>query len=97
MDEETPRVDFPALHQAFVKLGQAVAVSDLQAVEAATAVLLAFVARGPQPALAEAVAGQRALIEKIDGLSADVALTLASRLRAYDFAIAAWRDTEKGV
>jgi hypothetical protein len=36
----------------------------------------------------------RAALEQIDLASADVAELLASRLRAYDMAIAAWREAE---
>ena len=80
-----------ALREAFVQLGRAIAVSDLNAVETTTEALRGFLAR-MQDISPDGL--DRAALEQIDLASADVADLLASRLRAYDMAIAAWREAE---
>ena len=80
-----------ALREAFAQLGRAIAVSDLNAVETTTEALRGFLAR-MQDISPDGL--DRAALEQIDLASADVADLLASRLRAYDMAIAAWREAE---
>ena len=83
--------DLLALREAFAQLGRAIAVSDLENIEATTGALRGFLAR-----MQDVAPGglDKAMIEEIDLASADVATLLASRLRAYDMAIAAWREAE---
>ena len=83
--------EFLALREAFAQLGRAIAVSDLENIEASTEALRGFMTR-MQDVTPEGV--DRAALEQIDLASADVAELLASRLRAYDMAIAAWREAE---
>lgn len=83
--------EFLALREAFAQLGRAIAVSDLDNIEASTEALRGFIAR-MQDVSPEGL--DRAALEQIDLASADVAELLASRLRAYDLAIAAWREAE---
>ena len=83
--------EFLALREAFAQLGRAIAVSDLEHIEASTEALRGFMAR-MQDVSPEGL--DRAALEQIDLASADVAELLASRLRAYDMAIAAWREAE---
>lgn len=80
-----------ALREAFAQLGRAIAVSDLDNIEASTEALRAFLDR-MQDVSPEAL--DRTTLEQLDLASAGVADLLASRLRAYDMAIAAWRETE---
>ena len=80
-----------ALREAFAQLGRAIAVSDLENIEASTEALRGFLAR-MQDVSPEGL--DRSTLEQLDLASADVADLLASRLRAYDMAIAAWRETE---
>jgi len=83
--------EFLALREAFAQLGRAIAVSDLENIEASTEALRGVMTR-MQDVTPEGV--DRAALEQIDLASADVAELLASRLRAYDMAIAAWREAE---
>ena len=83
--------EFLALREAFAQLSQAIAVSDLENIEASTEALRSFMAR-MQDVTPEGL--DRAALEQIDLASANVAELLASRLRAYDMAIAAWREAE---
>ena len=83
--------EFLALREAFAQLGRAIAVSDLENIEASTEALRGFMAR-MQDVAPEGL--DRAALEQIDLASANVAELLASRLRAYDMAIAAWREAE---
>lgn len=83
--------EFLALREAFAQLGRAIAVSDLDNIEASTEALRGFIAR-MQDVAPEGL--DRAALEQIDLASADVAELLSSRLRAYDLAIAAWREAE---
>lgn len=83
--------EFLALREAFAQLGRAIAVSDLDNIEASTEALRGFMAR-MQDVAPEGL--DRAALEQIDLASADVAELLSSRLRAYDLAIAAWREAE---
>jgi hypothetical protein len=83
--------EFLALREAFAQLGRAIAVSDLDNIEASTEALRGFIAR-MQDVSPDGL--DRAALEQIDLASADVAELLASRLRAYDLAIAAWREAE---
>ena len=83
--------EFLALREAFAQLSQAIAVSDLDNIEASTEALRGFMSR-MQDVTPEGL--DRAALEQIDLASANVAELLASRLRAYDMAIAAWREAE---
>jgi len=83
--------EFLALREAFAQLRRAIAVSDLENIEASTEALRGFMAR-MQDVAPEGL--DRAALEQIDLASANVAELLASRLRAYDMAIAAWREAE---
>jgi hypothetical protein len=83
--------EFLALREAFAQLSRAIAVSDLENIEASTEALRGFMTR-MRDVTPEGV--DRAELEQIDLASADVAELLASRLRAYDMAIAAWREAE---
>ena len=83
--------EFLALREAFAQLSRAIAVSDLENIEASTEALRGFMTR-MRDVTPEGV--DRAALEQIDLASADVAELLASRLRAYDMAIAAWREAE---
>ena len=83
--------DFLSLREAFAQLSQAIAVSDLENIEASTKALRGFMTR-MQDVTTEGL--DRAALEQIDLASANVAELLASRLRAYDMAIAAWREAE---
>jgi len=83
--------DFLSLRVAFAQLSQAIAVSDLENIEASTKALRGFMTR-MQDVTPEGL--DRAALEQIDLASANVAELLASRLRAYDMAIAAWREAE---
>ncbi len=87
----TPLIDVLALREAFAQLGRAVAVSDLENIEASTDALRGFLTR-MQDAPPEGI--DQTTLDEIDLASADVAAKLASRLRAYDMAIAAWREAE---
>lgn len=91
MASESNMSEFLALREAFAQLGRAIAVSDLENIEASTEALRGFLAR-----MQDVSPGglDRAALEQIDLASADVADLLASRLRAYDMAIAAWREAE---
>lgn len=92
MTSVQPSSDLLALREVFSQLGRALAVSDLSGVEASTEALRRFLAK-EGPAQRENV--DQALVKELDLASADVAALLASRLRAYDSAIAAWREAEE--
>ena len=91
MASESNMSEFLALREAFAQLGRAIAVSDLENIEASTEALRGFLARMQDVSPGDL---DRAALEQIDLASADVADLLASRLRAYDMAIAAWREAE---
>ena len=92
MASEKSASEFLALREVFAQLGRAIAVSDLPAVEASTEALRRFIAETGET-FPEGL--DRSLVEDLDMASADVAALLASRLRAYDSAIAAWREAEE--
>lgn len=92
MASEMTASDVLALRKVFAQLGQAIAVSDLPTVEASTAALRQFIAKAGTT-LPDGL--DRSLIEDLDLASANVAALLASRLRAYDSAISAWREAEE--
>ena len=91
MASESNMSEFLALREAFAQLGRAIAVSDLENIEASTEALRGFLARMQDVSPGDL---DQAALEQIDLASADVADLLASRLRAYDMAIAAWREAE---
>lgn len=90
MSHTINKTDLLALREVFAQLGEAIAVSDLATIEASTEALRGFVTQSDAHFLPE----HRGLIEDIDLISEDVAHSLASRLRAYDLAITAWREAE---
>ena len=88
--------DLLALRDAVTQLGRAIAVGDLALVEASTAQIKLLIDR----ANAEAPLtrdSQLALIEALDASSQEIQAVLESRLRAFDIAIAAWRDPDPGL
>ncbi len=90
MSPEMHQPDLLALREVFAQLGQAIAVSDLPALEASTEALRDYLARGASGFPEK----DRALVAELDRMSEELAHALASRLRAYDLAITAWRETE---
>ena len=82
-----------ALRDAVAQLGRALAVSDLAAVEASTAQIKGLV-EGDGAFAADR--SQLPLIQKVDASTQEIATLLASRLRAFDIAIAAWREPDAG-
>ena len=84
-----------ALRDAVTQLGRAIAVADLVAVETSTAQFKSLMDR--QGADARMVGrNQLPLVEAADASSQEIAAVLASRLRAFDIAIAAWRAPDSG-
>lgn len=82
-----------ALRDAVAQLGRAIAVSDLAGVEASTAQIKGLVERD---GAFSADRSQLPLIEEVDASTQEIATLLASRLRAFDIAIAAWREPDPG-
>jgi hypothetical protein len=91
--ESAPAQVLERLYSGFVTLRRAVSNNDLEAIEASTAGLRACLEQLPGPA--DLSAQQRALIVEVETLSADVADMLASRLRAIDMTIGAWRKAQE--
>lgn len=87
--------DLLALRDAVAQLGRAIAVSDLASVERATVAIQGLMDRNitTDPAIA---ASQKALLEEVFASSEALEALLASRLRAFDIAIAAWREPDPG-
>lgn len=96
MTEPFQDSDLLALRDAVTQLGRAIAVGDLAAVESCTAQIKLLIeqANTLSPLTRE---GQLALIQALDASSQDIEAVLASRLRAFDIAIAAWRDPDPGL
>jgi hypothetical protein len=88
--------DLLTLRDAVTQLGRAIAVSDLALVESSTAQIKLLVDRANAGG-ETARASQRALIEELEAASQEIETLLASRLRAFDIAIAAWRATDPGL
>jgi len=83
-----------ALRDAVAQLGRAIAVADLAAVETSTAQIKSLMDR--KGVDAKVGRGQLPLVEALDGSSQELAAVLASRLRAFEIAIAAWRAPDPG-
>ena len=83
------------LRDAFRKLEEAVMASNLAAVDSAVSNLRGLMDRFQDitPAVLER---DVALIRQIDALGEHTSAVLASRLRAFDLAIAAWQDPVPG-
>jgi len=84
-----------ALRDAFRKLEDAISVSNLASVESATNHLRELMARvglGDPTVLERDVA----LVRAVDASSEDLAALLASRLRAFKLALAAWQSPDPG-
>ncbi len=96
MTQTSLEEDLLSLREAVTQLGRAIAVSDLALVESATAQIKALVERANASG-GEARESQRALIQELEGASQEIETLLASRLRAFDIAIAAWRTPEPGL
>ena len=91
---QTPQeADLLSLRDAVTQLGRAIAVSDLAVVEASTAQIKLLIERA---SAASSVDRERqlAIVKELDATSQDIETLLASRLRAFDMAIAAWRDPD---
>ena len=88
--------DLLALRDAVTQLGRAIVVGDLALVEACTAQIKLLIeqANTLAPLTRES---QLALIQALDASSQEIEAVLASRLRAFDIAIAAWRDPDPGL
>lgn len=88
--------DLLALRDAVTQLGRAIAVGDLALVEASTAQIKLLIdqANADAPLTRDS---QLALIQALDASSQEIEAVLASRLRAFDIAIAAWRDPDPGL
>ena len=88
--------DLLALRDAVTQLGRAIAVGDLALVEASTAQIKLLIdqSNAEAPLTRDS---QLALIEALDASSQEIEAVLASRLRAFDIAIAAWRDPDPGL
>jgi len=84
------------LRDAVTQLGRAIAVGDLALVEASTAQIKLLIdqANAEAPLTRDS---QLALIEALDASSQEIQAVLESRLRAFDIAIAAWRDPDPGL
>ena len=88
--------DLLALRDAVTQLGRAIAVGDLALVEASTAQIKLLIdqANAEAPLTRDS---QLALIEALDASSQEIQAVIESRLRAFDIAIAAWRDPDPGL
>ena len=88
--------DLLALRDAVTQLGRAIVVGDLALVETCTAQIKLLIeqANTLAPLTRES---QLALIKALDASSQEIEAVLASRLRAFDIAIAAWRDPDPGL
>ena len=93
MTQTSQDADLISLRDAVTQLGRAIAVSDLAVVEASTAQIKLLIERAHE---ASPFAGERhlAIVKELDATSQDIETLLASRLRAFDMAIAAWRDPD---
>jgi len=87
--------DLLALRETFRRLEEAVSISDLPAVEAATVQLRDLMS---SLGVAEPAVQDRdiELVRQLDAASGDLSALLASRLRAFQLAIAAWQGPEPG-
>ena len=87
--------DLLALRDAVAQLARAVTAGDLALVEASTAQIKLLIdqASAVAPLTRES---QLALIQALDASSQEIEAVLASRLRAFDIAIAAWREPDPG-
>ena len=84
-----------ALRESFRKLEDAVAGSNIASVEAATTHLRELMARvgvGDPTVLERDVT----LVREVDASSEDLSALLASRLRAFKLALAAWQSPDPG-
>lgn len=96
MTQTSLDADLLSLRDAVTQLGRAIAVSDLAMVEAATAQIKLLVDQANAQGEA-ARESQRALLQQLEAASQEIETVLASRLRAFDIAIAAWRAPEAGL
>jgi len=87
--------DLLALRDAVIQLGRAVAVSDRVAVEESTAQIRNLVNLNASARALE-MDDNQSLVREVAAYSEEIAALLASRLRAFDIAIAAWRDPGAG-
>jgi len=87
--------DLLALRDAFRKLEEAVMASNIASVEAATFHLRSLMERfgSVAPVVLER---DIALVRQVDASSEHASALLASRLRAFDIAIAAWQGPDPG-
>jgi hypothetical protein len=85
--------DLLALRDSFRKLEAAVAASDLASVDSAASELRSLMERfgGVAPSVLER---DIAMVRQVDASSESVSAILASRLRAFEIAIAAWQDPD---
>jgi len=85
--------DLIALRDAVTQLGRSIEVSDLASVEASTARIKDLLTYdfSAEPQI---MANLKPLVEEVAACSEELAALLASRLRAFDIAIAAWRDPD---
>lgn len=88
--------DLLSLRDAVTQLGRAIAVSDLASVESSTAQIKMLIDRANVEGAA-ARESQLAMIQQLLGATQEIETLLASRLRAFDIAIAAWRAPEAGL
>lgn len=96
MTQTSLEADLLSLRDAVTQLGRAIAVSDLAQVEASTSEIKALLEKA-QAAGGAALQDHVALIKELESSSQDIEAVLASRLRAFDIAIAAWRAPEPGL
>lgn len=96
MTQTSLEADLQSLRDAVIQLGRAISVSDLALVESSTAQIKLLIDRASAQG-EPAREGQRALIEQLEAASKEIETLLASRLRAFDIAIAAWRAPEAGL
>jgi hypothetical protein len=87
--------DLILLREAFRRLEDAVSISDLPSVEAATTQLRDLMS---SLGVAEPAVQERdlQLVRELDAASEDISAVLASRLRAFQLAITAWQGPEPG-
>ena len=84
-----------ALRDAFRRLESAVAASDLPSVDSAADHLRSLME--PFGGVAPSILEQDvALLRQLDGSSENISAILASRLRAFEIAIAAWQSPDPG-
>ena len=84
-----------ALRDAFRELENAVAISDLAAVESVTTSLNELMSRVgvSDPSISDS---DLTLLRQVDASSEDLSVLLASRLRAFKLALAAWQGPDPG-